>query len=61
MAKLPFSREEVRLARLLAARPDAQLNPKLATLIGQPEKAWDPKTDQTLRQGMRGFDNTDTE
>lgn len=61
MRKLPFSRSEVKLARILAEHQNVTIAPKMATLIGKPEKAWDAETEATVRKGMRGADNTDTE
>jgi len=61
MAKLPFTKEEMKLGRLLVDRPDVTVNPRMATLLGRPDKAWDGPTEAAVRAAMRGADNTDTE
>ncbi len=60
MSKLP-PRDVVKLARILADQPGATIEPKLAKLIGRPDKAWDAETERMTRAAMRGADNTDTE
>ena len=59
MPKLPFTKSETLLGRVLAEIPGTRLDPTLAYLIGRPELAAPPAVDRQTQSALRGADQPD--